>query len=189
MPILSVLTGPSVIHALSLAFRQWPQLCCFQPLLFKICSLYAIIFLKFSLMCGHSNLYNISVPFADYSIKHQPFVPTSVTCHPLLVHSEVAFSTGPEAVASFWNGFLTSSSACLRSYLLFNQTLNNISWFVPGYVSIYLIHVFNGILILQTHVDLHVPPSISSLRIGTMSVPCFWLSPTTWHITLNIVVA
>ena len=62
-----------------------PWLCCPQPLPFLICSVYAIIFVKCSLRCGHSSLYNTSVPLAGCSIKYQSCVPTSNDCCPFLV--------------------------------------------------------------------------------------------------------
>lgn len=75
------------------------------PLL--VCSIYVIVSLKCSWLCGHSNLYSTmynkvhSVPLASYSIKYLPCVWASKDCWLWLVCSEVAFSTGPEAASSF----------------------------------------------------------------------------------------
>lgn len=137
-------------HVQSMTTAMLPSL----PLL--MCSIYVIVSLKCSWLCGHSNLYSTmynkvhSVPLASYSIKYlPPCVWASKDCWLWLVCSEVAFSTGPEAASSFWNGFLTFYFACLRSYLLFNQIVNSTSWCVLGYLYTYLLWVFNGIFISQ----------------------------------------
>lgn len=86
MPILSVLTVLALIHASSLMFSLLTVLPSSSPFanLSYICNRF-FFFLKYSLICGHSNLYNAPVPLAGCRIKYQSCVPSSKDCCPFLV--------------------------------------------------------------------------------------------------------
>lgn len=87
MPILSVLTVLALIHASSLMFSVLTVMPSASPFadLPYICNRFFFLFLKYSLICGHSNLYNAPVPLAGCRIKYQSCVPSFKDCCPFLV--------------------------------------------------------------------------------------------------------
>lgn len=142
IPIIS--TSPTCPSFLFSLYLPWftPHLsclvywlCCPQPLPFQICPIYAIGFFW-------STVWYVVTPIC--TMLQCLLLAAELNISPVFHHPGIAVRSWYR----FW-GFLLYRSwgcflllkwlshflfYCLRSYLLFNQTINNISWFLPGYL-------------------------------------------------------